>query len=64
MEFIVKYNGDIRSLGFPTELLGHQYAILELTAQEARTLPGYPQVEYLEPSEGLSPFPGVLRDAA
>ena len=64
MEFIVKYNGDIRSLGFPTELLGHQYAILELTAQEARALPEYPQVEYLEPSEGLSPFLQAGLDSA
>ena len=56
MEFIVKYNGDILALGYPTELLGHQYAILELTPEEAASLPQYPQVEYLEPSEGLSPF--------
>ena len=56
MEYIVKYNGDIRSLGYPTELLGHQYAILELTDGEAAALPRSPLVEYLEPSEGLSPF--------
>lgn len=56
MEFIVKYNGDILALGYPTELLGHQYAILELTPEEAASLPQYPQVEYLEPSEGLSSF--------
>ena len=47
MEFIVKYNGDILALGYPTELLGHQYAILELTPEEAASLPQYPQVEYL-----------------
>ena len=54
MEYIVKYTGDIRSLGYPTELLGHQYAILELEPEEVPALLQYRQVEYIEPSEDLS----------
>lgn len=56
MEYIVKYTGDILSLGYPTELLGHQYAILELTPEEVPELLEYRQIEYFEPSEGLSPL--------
>ena len=54
MEFIVKYAGDIRSLDYPAELLGHQYAIVDLPPEEAPRLREHPQVEYIEPSEDLS----------
>ena len=54
MEYVVKYTGDISSLGYPTELLGHQYAILELTPEEVPELLQYRQIEYIEPSEDLS----------
>ena len=64
MEYIVKYNGDILSLGYPTELLGHQYAILELEPDEVSELLEYPQIEYFEPSEGLSPFLQAGLDSA
>ena len=33
MEYIIKYTGDILSLGYPTELLDAQFAILELLDQ-------------------------------
>lgn len=56
MEYIVKYTGDILSLGYPTELLGHQYAIMELEPDEVPELLQYRQIEYFEPSEGLSSF--------
>ena len=55
MEYIVKYSGDILSLGYPTDLLGQNYAILELTDQEARQLWRHRQVEYYEPAKRLTP---------
>ena len=64
MEYIVKYNGDVLSLGYPTELLGHQYAILELEPDEVSELLEYPQIEYFELSEGLSPFLQAGLDSA
>ena len=33
MEYIIKYTGDILSLGYPTELLDAQFAIMELRDQ-------------------------------
>ena len=30
MEYIIKYTGDILALGYPTELLDAQFAIMEL----------------------------------
>ena len=30
MEYIIMYTGDILSLGYPTELLDAQFAIMEL----------------------------------
>ena len=35
MEYIIKYTGDILSLGYPTELLDAQFAIMELLEAQA-----------------------------
>ena len=35
MEYIIKYTGDILSLGYPTELLDAQFAIMEMEARSA-----------------------------
>lgn len=55
MEYIVKYTGDIRSLGYPTEILGQNYAILELEPDALPQLRRSSLVEYYEPAELLSP---------
>ena len=44
MEYIIKYTGDILSLGYPTELLDAQFAIMELEARAAGRLLEYQQV--------------------
>ncbi|MCI8479509.1 MAG: S8 family peptidase [Oscillibacter sp.] len=54
MEYIIKYTGDILSLGYPTELLDAQFAIMELTEQEAGRLLEYQQVTSVEPARRLS----------
>ena len=54
MEYIVKYTGDIFSLGYPTELLDAQFAILELGDQDPEYLLEYPQVTSYEPSRRIS----------
>ncbi len=54
MEYIVKYTGDIFSLGYPTELLDAQFAILDLGDQDPEYLLEYPQVTSYEPSRRIS----------
>lgn len=54
MEYIVKYTGDILSLGYPTELLDAQFAIMELEDREAERLLEYWQVTSMEPARRLS----------
>ena len=54
----------LKQQDYPTELLGHQYAILELEPDEVSELLEYPQIEYFEPSEGLSPFLQAGLDSA
>jgi len=54
MEYIIKYTGDILSLGYPTELLDAQFAIMELDEQDAEQLLEYQQVTWLEPARYLS----------
>ena len=54
MEYIIKYTGDILSLGYPTELLDAQFAIMELEARSAGRLLGYQQVSSYEPARNLS----------
>ena len=53
MEYIIKYTGDILSLGYPTELLDAQFAIMELTDQEAGQILTHREVTSVEPSRGL-----------
>lgn len=64
MEYIVKYNGDILALGYPTDILGQGYAILELEPMEAQRLGQYSQIEYYEASEKLTPSLRRALDAA
>lgn len=54
MEYIIKYTGDILSLGYPTELLDAQFAIMELTDQEAGQILTHRQVTSFEPARRLS----------
>ena len=58
MEYIIKYTGDILSLGYPTELLDAQFAIMELGDQPAASLLEHWQVTYIEPARRLS---GLMR---
>ena len=44
MEYIIKYTGDILSLGYPTELLDAQFAIMELEPDQAERLLEHSQV--------------------
>ena len=54
MEYIIKYTGDILSLGYPTELLDAQFAIMELTDREAGQILEHRQVTCFEPARRLS----------
>ena len=54
MEYIIKYTGDILSLGYPTELLDAQFAILELLDQPPSRLLEHRQVTFYEPARQLS----------
>ena len=58
MEYIVKYTGDILSLGYPTELLDAQFAIVELEDQNPARLLEYPQVTSFEPARRISGLAG------
>ena len=64
MEYIIKYTGDILSLGYPTELLDAQFAIMELEAIPASRLLEYQQVTFYEPVRYLSPLADRSMDAA
>ncbi len=54
MEYIIKYTGDILSLGYPTELLDAQFAIMELGDEAAERLLEHWQVTSIEPARRLS----------
>ena len=64
MEYIIKYTGDILSLGYPTELLDAQFAIMELEAIPASRLLEYQQVTFYEPVRYLSPLADRSMEAA
>ncbi len=54
MEYIIKYTGDILSLGYPTELLDAQFAIMELEEQMVGRLLEHRQVTCYEAARYLS----------
>ena len=54
MEYIIKYTGNILSLGYPTELLDAQFAIMELEAQDPERLLEHRQVTCFEAARRLS----------
>ena len=54
MEYIIKYTGDILSLGYPTELLDAQFAIMELEEESPERLLAHWQVTSFEPARRLS----------
>jgi subtilisin family serine protease len=54
MEYIIKYTGDILSLGYPTELLDAQFAIMELEDYAAGRLLEHRQITSFEPARRLS----------
>ena len=64
MEYIIKYTGDILALGYPTELLDAQFAIMELEAREAGRLLEHQQVSCYEPARMLSSLADRSLEAA
>ena len=65
MEYIIKYTGDILSLGYPTELLDAQFAIMELEEnQPPRRLLEHRQVTFYEPARRLSGLTDRSMEAA
>ena len=64
MEYIIKYTGDILSLGYPTELLDAQFAIMELLEGQAGRLLEHRQVTCYEPARRLSCLADRSMDAA
>ena len=64
MEYIIKYTGDILSLGYPTELLDAQFAIMELLEAQAGRLLEHQQVTCFEPARNLSSLADRSMEAA
>ena len=64
MEYIIKYTGDILSLGYPTELLDAQFAIMELEEESPERLLAYWQVTSFEPARRLSSLADRALEAA
>jgi subtilisin family serine protease len=54
MEIIVKYHGDILSLGFETEILSENYAIITIEEDRIPELLNYIEIEYIEMPKRLS----------
>jgi len=53
-EVIVKYNGNISALGFQTEILNENYAILTLPESEIPALDTFTEIEYYELPKALA----------
>ncbi|MDE7220197.1 MAG: peptidase S8, partial [Oscillospiraceae bacterium] len=64
MEYIIKYTGDISSIGYPTELLDAQFAIMELGSQSPVRLLEYRQITCYEPARYLSGLMDRAMEAA
>ena len=64
MEYIIKYTGDILSLGYPTELLDAQFAIMELGEQAPQRLLEHRQVTCYEAARHLSGLADRSMEAA
>ena len=64
MEYIIKYVGDILSLGYPTELLDAQFAIMELEEESPERLLSHWQVSSFEPARRLSSLADRSLEAA
>ncbi len=64
MEYIIKYTGDILSLGYPTELLDAQFAIMELGEQAPQRLLEHRQVTCFEAARHLSGLADRSMEAA
>ena len=54
MEYIIKYTGVLPALGFPTDLLDAQFAIMDLGEQDPMGLLDYRQITCFEPARSLS----------
>ena len=59
MEYIIKYTGDLPDLGFPTELLDAQFAIMDLGERDPMGLLEHRQVTCFEPARSLSGLEAV-----
>jgi subtilisin family serine protease len=53
-EVIVKYNGNITKLGFQTELLNDNYAVITLPESDIPKLDKFTEIEYVEKSKRLT----------
>jgi subtilisin family serine protease len=64
LEVIVKYNGGITGLGYQTEILDNNYAILTLPEEDVPALNSLAQIEYAERSKivALSEIAGQARN--
>ena len=54
MEYIIKYTGVLPALGFPTDQLDAQFAIMDLGEQDPMGLLDYRQITCFEPARSLS----------
>ena len=54
MEYIIKYTGKLPDLGFPTELLDAQFAIIDLGEQDPMGLLEHRQITCFEPARTLT----------
>ena len=64
MEYIIKYTGNIRALGYPVELLDAQFAIMDLEREQAAGLLEFQQVTCFEPARHLSQLADQSMEAA
>ena len=64
MEYIIKYTGNIRALGYPVELLDAQFAIMDLEREQAAGLLEFQQVTCFEPARRLSQLADQSMEAA
>ena len=54
MEYIIKYTGELPDLGYPTELLDAQFAVMDLGEEDPMGLLEHRQVTCFEPARSLS----------
>lgn len=53
MEYIIKYNGNLESIKYQTEILSAGYAIIDIEPSQIEYLKEFKEIEYLEPMKKL-----------